>query len=286
MARAVVTPIQPGDLDRVGEFLHRSLNPGLSAADWARAVQPPWQADSPNHGFMLVDGNNIVGVYLAYYSNRTIDGRNERFCNLAAWCVAPTHRLNSFQLLRALLAQPGFHFTDLSPSGNTLPINERLKFKRLDTATALMPNLPLPSWLGPYRASLEPAVIERALTGADLQIYRDHRHAQAAHHLVMSHRDEHCYVIFRRDRRKKLPLFASVLYVSNPALFQRMARFFGGQLLLRYGIPVTLMELRVVGGEPSGSFRLRSPRPKMYKSDSLQPERIDYLYSELVCVRW
>lgn len=286
MGRPRVSPIAATDLDRVGEFLNRNLNRRISSADWARAARVPWSVDAPNHGFMLLDENNIVGVYLAFYSSRAMKGRTERFCNLGAWCVAPKHRLHSLQLLRALLGQPGYHFTDLSPSGNTVPVNERLKFARLDTAAALMPNLPWLSWPGQHWVTSERAAIERVLAGRDLQIYRDHQHAQAAKHVVMTYRDEQCYVIFRRDRRKNLPLFASVLYVSNPSLFQRMARIFGRHLLVRHRVLVTLMELRVVGGQPAGSFLLRSSRPKMFRSDSLQPDQIDNLYSELVCVAW
>jgi hypothetical protein len=286
VGRARVAPIAATDLDMVGEFLNKNLNERISGADWARAARVPWSVDAPNHGFMLLDENDIVGVYLAFYSSRTMNGRLERFCNLGAWCVSPKHRLHSLQLLRALLGQPGYHFTDLSPSGNTVPVNERLKFTRLDTATALMPNLPWPSWPGRHRVTSERATIERVLTGRELQIYRDHQHAQAANHVVMTLGDQRCYVIFRRDRRKNLPLFASVLYVSNPPLFRRIAGIFGRHLLVRHRVPVTLMELRIVGDQPPGSFLLRSSRPKMFKSDSLQPDQIDNLYSELVCVAW
>jgi len=149
-----------------------------------------------------------------------------------------------------------------------------------------MPNLPWPSLPGRCRVSSEPAVIESVLTGPELQIYRDHRHARAAIHLVMIHRDEHCYVIFRRDRRRDLSLFASVLYVSNRSLFGKMTGVFGRHLLLRYRIPFTLLELRIVGGQPALSRRLKSSRVKMFKSDSLEPDQIDNLYSELVCVAW
>lgn len=286
MGRARVAPIGDSDLDRVGEFLNKNLNGRVSAADWARAARVPWSVEAPNHGFMLLDESDIVGVYLAFYSSRTIQGRTERFCNLGAWCVSPMHRLHSLQLLRALLGQQGYHFTDLSPSGNTVPINERLKFIHLDTATALMPNLPWPSLPGRYKVSSEPATIEGVLSGRELQIYRDHRFGQAAHHVVMFRGDEQCYVIFRRDRRKNLPVFASVLYVSNPPLFRKMAGVFGRHLLFRHRVPVTLMEVRVVGGQPAGSYLLRSSRPKMFKSDSLQPDQIDNLYSELVCLAW
>lgn len=286
MGRIAVAPIAATDLDRVGEFLSKNLNKRISGADWARAARGPWSVDAPNQGFMLLDENDIVGVYLAFYSSRMIGGQTERFCNLGAWCVSPQHRLHSLALLRALLGQPGYHFTDLSPSGNAVPVNERLKFTHLDTTTALMPNLPWPSWPGRHRVSSERAMIERIVTGCERQIYQDHQHAQAANHVVMSRGDEQCYVIFRRDRRKSLPLFASVLYVSNPPLFRTMAGIFGRHLLFRHRVPVTLMELRIVGGRPVGSFLLRSSRPKMFKSDSLQPDQIDNLYSELVCLAW
>ena len=281
-----VAPIGDSDIDQVGDFLHENLDRRISARNWSQSVRPPWSVESPNHGFMLHEGGRLVGVYLAFYSERTIAGRNERFCNLAAWCVVPKYRLHGLKLLNALLGQSGYHFTDLSPSGNVIPLNRRLGFEDLDTATALMPNLLWPTWPGRYRISSDPAFIESVLAGPELQIYRDHRRARAAKHLVMIHRGQHCYVIFRRDRRKDLPVFASVLYVSNPSLFQRMAAVFGRHVLLHHGIPLTLLELRIVGGQPAGSLRLSSSRPKMFKSASLRADQIDNLYSELVCVAW
>jgi hypothetical protein len=92
--------------------------------------------------------------------------------------------------------------------------------------------------------------------------------------------------MFRRDRRKNLPLFASILHVSDPGLFRRTARYVYGHLLLRHGIPFTLAELRVVGSPQAPSLTLRSPRPKMYRSPTLRSDQIDYLYSELACVAW
>jgi len=275
----------------VAEFLHAHLNSRVSADSWRRALDVPWKVDAPNHGFMLVDDNqNVVGALLAFYSERVIDGRTERFCNLGAWCVLPEHRFHSIKLLKTALAQEGLHFTDLSPSGNVVGINERLKFAFLDTATALSVNLPWPSvpWFSSRRAriSADPRVIEDTLTGRDLELYRDHAGAAAAHHVVLRKGDEWCYVVFRRDRRKNLPLFASLLYVSNPDLFRRMARPFARHLLLRHRIPAMLVEQRVAGHRPWPSIQLSAPRRKMFRSATLAPEQIDYLYSELVCVAW
>ncbi|MDM4718583.1 hypothetical protein QTQ03_02830 [Micromonospora sp. WMMA1363] len=254
---------------------------------WVRAVDVPWKVDAPNHGMMLVsDGGEVVGVLLAFYSERMVTGQAERFCNLGAWCVLPEFRFHSLKLLRALLAQPGYHFTDLSPSGNVVPINTRLGFCFLETSTVLVPNLPWPSLPGRRVVSADPEVIRRTLTGPDLERYLDHADAPAARHVVLVDGDQWCHVVFRRDRRKRLPLFGSILYVSNPQLFHRMHRMLLRHLLLRHGVVATLAELRVVGRRPSLSVLLPDTRRKMFRSDSLDPDDIDYLYSELVCLNW
>jgi hypothetical protein len=274
------------DVDRVAEFLHRELNARLSTESWAAAIRAPWCSDSPNHGFMLVAGDRVVGVYLAFYSGRRIDGRIEKFCNLAAWCVTEQYRSHGLRLLRTMLAQDGYTFTDLSPSGNVVPLNARLNFQHLDTASALVANLPWPTWLTRTRIISDPVMIELQLSGRDLRIYQDHRDAPAAYHLVVRRGGQHCYVIVRKERRKNLPLFASILHVGNPGLFRETARHVCGYLLTRFGIPLTLMEKRVVAEYPRFSIPLRSSRPRMFRSTRLQAGQVDYLYSELTCVPW
>lgn len=281
-----VEPITATEVPAVAEFLHAELNSRVSVEAWARALSMPWKVDAPNAGFLLRDGNEVVGAYLAFYSTRDIGGKVENFCNLGAWCVRPGYRVHSLRLLKALLAQPGYHFTDLSPSGPVIALNRRLGFQHLDTTTALAVNLPWPPWPGRVRLSADPRVIEATLRGRDLEIYRDHRDTAAAHHVVLTEGARWCYVIFRRDRRKDLPLFASLLHVSDPELLRRGWRTFSRHLLLRHRIPFTLAELRIVAHRPRPSHLLRSARPKMFKSAHLTPDQVDYLYSELTCVAW
>jgi hypothetical protein len=281
-----VAQITSEDVRQVATFLNAQLNARVSVDDWADAIAVPWEVESPNAGFMLLDDDEVVGVQLAFYSERTIDGRCERFCNLGAWCVLAAYRFHGLRLLRSALSQEGYHFTDLSPSGSVIGINERLSFRFLDTTTALVPNLPWPSRPGRDLISSDPELIERTLTGRHLELYRDHVAAGAARHLVLIRRDEWCYVVIRTDRRKNFALFASVLHVSNPTLFRAMARPFSRHLLIHHHALATLAEERVVGCRPRPSFVLRSPRRKMFRSLSLAPAQIDYLYSELVCVSW
>ena len=81
--------------------------------------------------------------------------------------------------------------------------------------------------------------------------------------------DETCYVLFRRDRRKGIPLFASFIYVSDPTLFRAMGGHVRRHLLLRHRIPFTLSRAQRRRVTPRLSVMLDSPRPKMYRSPTL-----------------
>jgi len=288
VSSAVVRAIGHDDIGVVAEFLHANQSSRVGVEQWKRAMTPPWDESQPNHGFLLEDQGAVVGAYLALYATRSIDGQPEAFCNLAAWCVLPAYRHQGLRLLRALLAQPGYHFTDLSPSGNVVELNRRLRFEALDTATALVPNLPLPRFPGGggMRLISDPHEVLDRLEGHERTLYEDHVGAAAAHHLALVRDRDACYVVFRRDHRKGLPLFASLIYVGNQALFEAGQQLVYRHLLLRHRIPFTLVELRVSRSRPGLAVMLRSPRPKMYRSPTLGADQIDYLYSELACVSW
>lgn len=284
---AEVDPITDTDVPAVADFLHAHLNNRVPQSIWATGMLAPWRVDAPNYGFMLRDGQRIVGVHLAFYSERIIAGRKERFCNLAGFCVLPEFRIHSVRLLNALLAQDGYHFTDLSPTGNVIRLNARLKFRFLDTTAAFMPHLPWPTVPRRTKISADPDVIASTLTGAELELYRDHAQAVAARHLVLTRGSDSCYVMFREVRARTLPVFAVILYVSNPELFRRTAGPFTRHLLVRHRLLATLAELRTVRYRPRLSFVLSSPLPpKMFRSASLEPAQVDDLYSELACMPW
>lgn len=286
-AAAAVTPIGDADVGAVALFFHQHLNARVATQDWAAAMQAPWQVDPPNHGFCLRVGERIVGAYLALYATRLVEGQPERFCNLGAWCVLEEHRFSSVRLVKALLSQEGYHFTDLSPSGNVLALNQRLGFQFLDTSTALVANLPWPSWPGRSRISADPVVLQHTLQGPDLDIYHDHAQAPGAHHLLLTKPGlRYAFVIFRRDRRRNLRLFANLLYVSNGPLLSQLSHQLARYLLVHHRLVATLAELRVVGERLHPSVMLSSPRRKMFRSETLNAAHVDYLYSELVAMEW
>lgn len=281
-----LAPITSSDVPAVARFLTTHLNKRVSPDRWRAALSVPWHVEQPNHGFFLRDDDAVVGAYLAYYSQQRVNGRPEKFCNLGAWCVLDGYRHQGTRLFTHLLAQEGYHFTDFSPSGNVVELNRRLKFVDLDTTTDLIANAPLPTRRGATRVTSDPDVLVELLFSDELELYRDHRQAAAAKHLVVSTPREHCYVMFRRDTRKRVRAFGSILHVSNAELFRAAAGQVGGHLMTRHGIPATLVERRVAGGPVRRSMALGRSRPKMFRSKSLAPDQVTYLYSELTCLAW
>ena len=131
--------------------------------------------------------------------------------------------------------------------------------------------------------------MEELLDGRDLAVFRDHRGAAAVIHLVLVGRAEHCYVMVRRERRKELPVFASLLHVGNSALLEGRLAVLGKHLLVHHRLVATLLQVAQVQRRPALSFRLARPRPKMFRparGSVLSPDAVDHLYSELALVAW
>jgi len=279
----VLTPITDGDVAAVAEFLRANLNDRVPWESSCSTV--PWHVQAPNYGFMLRDGKRVVGVLLALYSERLVAGRVERFCNMGSWCVLPDYRSRSLSLLKALVAQEDYHFTVLTADVGPQEILAWVGFRYLDTTGVLIPNLPWrPALPSRIKVSADPDVIESTLTGTVLELYRDHERALAAHHLVLTRGPESCYVMYRESEYRNKPV-AMILHVSNPELFHRALAPLTRHLLVRRRLVATMAELRIIGRKPYLSFKLNS-WPRMYRSATLAPEQIDYLYSELTCVPW
>src|SRR4051794_28188061 len=85
-----VSPIRDEDVPCVADFLYAHMNPRIPADVSARCIDVPRAVDRPDAGFMLVDHETVVGVQLAFYSERTVDGRRQRFCNVGAITIDDT----------------------------------------------------------------------------------------------------------------------------------------------------------------------------------------------------
>ena len=96
-------------------------------------------------------------------------------------------------------------------------------------------------------------------------------------------------MIVRRDRRKDLPVFASLLHVGNPGLLRGHLPTLGRHLLLQHGLLVTLVEVRLLGRQPAAVVPAAPRRAQdvpQRTRDAVPASAVDNLYSELALVAW
>lgn len=284
MAEPRVTPIQASDLEEVGRFLSENLNRRIAPEAWTQSLQHPWSESRPNFGVQLRDGARLVGVFCAIYSEQTIAGRTERFCNPHSWCVLEEHRRYGIGLVLALLRQRGYHFTMLTPNPKVAEIFRQLRFKDLADGVVRFVNLPSLSALLPGRRLItDPTAIERALSGSTLRDFRLHRDIPWLRFLVFGDSRELCLLVYKRAQWKRLPC-AHIVHVSDSRAFARQHRLLRHHLLMREGLVTSRVEARFLVRAPSFAWRSRRTQAKLFLSSTLTDAQIPDLYSELAAL--
>ena len=281
MALPTLEPIRDDDLPAFCQFLTEHLSSERTPEKWAEAFQQDWGVAKPNCGFLIREEGRIVGGIGAIYAERLIRGRPERFCNITSWCVLEACRAQSMRLAMAVVAQPGFHFTDLTPTEVVSKTLQFLKFKPMNERQVVWPNVPWPfSRLGGTRVIADPDRIEEVLAAADAKVFRDHRHLPWLRHAAVGRPGAFCHVVWKPNRLKGIA-GAIVLAMSDAGLFLRYRRALGAHLLW-HGCLYTRVESRLLPRLPLLSRELAGFRSKVFRSDTLTEADISNLYSEIV----
>jgi hypothetical protein len=284
MSLPTVEPIRDEDLPGFCSFLFENLSRERSPEEWGKAFRQDWCPGKPNNGFLIRHDGRIVGGIGAIYAERPVRGRIERFCNITSWCVLDAFRVQSMRLAIALTEQPGFHFTDFTPTDVVSKTLQFLKFKPMNERHALWPNVPWPfAGLAGVRVITDPTQIGRVLAPEDAKAYRDHFHLPWLAHAALGSNGAWCYVVWKRTRLKGIS-GASILALSDAELFLRYRAALGSHLLVHHGLSYTRVESRLLPRLPALRVELSGYRNKVFKSDTLTAEDMINLYSELVAL--
>lgn len=279
MGRPAIEPLTDANLPEFAVFLNRHLFAGRSPTQWEEALKVGFSVERPNYGFVMRDGGAIVGGIGAIYATREISGRNLKFCNITSWCVLDEYRKQSMRLAMAVVSQPGYCFTDFSPTAVVGGVLRFLNFKPIDEdeRQTVILNLPLP---GPgVRLLHRRQDIGAALSGTALQIYEDHaRFPWLRHALVGGHNGPWCHVIYKRRSFKGLPS-ADILHLSDRAMFAHGLRRFCTHVLAQ-GMVCTLVETRILSRSVWPSLIRSGFNAKLFLGEGLKADQVDYLYSE------
>jgi hypothetical protein len=251
---------------------------------WHKLFEYQWERDENYCGLALKDNEKVVGVIGMIFSQRRIDEKVEKFCNLTAWFVREEYRGRAIALLLPLLAMKDYTITDLTPSKNVYKIQNKLGFKDLETKGRLL--LPFGRRLfqpkySPINLTHDLAAIQQKLEGQNQKIFNDHKHYRCLHFLLTG-KDRYCYIIYTKLRRKRTQ-HVHLHYISDPDLFALAYRDIRKSILCYAKARFLLIDSRFVKNRKLPlSICLPYRAPKQYISSTLKPEQIDNLYSELV----
>ena len=277
-----VSAIQAEHLAEVGQFLHDNLNRRFTPERWISSLTHHWAETSPNFGMQLRDGEQLVGVFCAIYSDQQINGRLEQFCNPHSWCVLESHRRQGIGLVLNLVKQRGYHFTMFTPNPKVTEVFLGLKFKNLDDRQYRCLNLPgLTGWRKAGFASSQLETIAASLSGQDRLDFDAHRDIPWLNFVVFGLGEDLCWVIYKPSHWKRMRS-AWVLHVSHAGAFERHNGLLRQHLRREHGLMTLVIEARWLQAKPAWSLLERRTQPKLFQSASLLAGQVRDLYSELM----
>jgi hypothetical protein len=250
---------------------------------WCRLLCPNWVINEDYCGYALIENGIVVGFLGYIFCSRKIHDRVEKFCNLTTWYVKEEYRAQSMMLLYPFLELEGYTLTNFTASSRVVKILKSLGFRTLDNRTVfLKPNL-----LSPFKLKRKISLIfdgpqfESFLSDNEKRIYQDHK-PYGCFHVVIRSESGNCYLVMSRLRSGRIP-FLTVRYLGNEQVFGLYGECVLLELLFRLKALYIRIDERLLRGVQLDSGIVRqSEVEKLYKSDTLAPGDVDYLYSELI----
>ncbi len=269
--------------DSIYPLLQHFEVPNMDRERWYRLLNASWSSPYDHFGYVLMEGKQAVGFLGGFFHHREINGVEHTLCNLFCWYVLEEYRQQSLLLMFAFLKEPGLTITSLTPSEEASLILKQFNFQILDTDVIILPFLPLAGSLSGFEISSDPDKICSLLEKRDSAVFLHHK-TWCNHVAIWNKTDEtdYCYVVFGRVIKKGIP-FTQIYYISSPDLFRKNRGRIQSVFFKLNRTVFTVIDRRLLPGHlpPTGfSYTLRYPR--LYRSDTLMPEQIDNLYTELL----
>lgn len=272
------------DFDDIAPLLDLFANPKMSREDWRDMLFTyPWWSGA-QRGFALYAGENAVGFIGTIFSERTIAGRRETFCNTSCWIVREEYRSASILLLRPVLALRDCTIVNWTPTDRSYDIFKKLGFEHLEAESLLVPPL---AWPTTYRGSFtnDPAEFARSLSFDERSIHRDLATRPAMRHIVLRDGDATCYLVASRRIVKGVPI-ADIHHVGNRKFFWEHRGLAHLALFREFGALGLSIDRRFAG-KNAPRLALRRPAMRLYRPahPETKPHDIDGLFSEMMTLR-
>jgi acetoacetyl-CoA synthetase len=278
-----VRPTTPADTAEICDLLEHGF--GIAADDWRPLCTTNWLADNPTRGFVVTDGDKIVGHVGTIYSQREINGKTGIVCNFSSYCLAPAYRGRGLgaTLVAAAVRDERITYTSLTPAPVTQRVLEAMGFAILERHVLLFPPGLNAETLRHSRVDIDvnDRTVRASLGQAERRIYDDHTPYDCLH---MTARDAGgtAYLVVKRRRRRvgstRIP-YSQILYCSAPDVLVRNLERIKLAIMWQQKTFGIAMNERLF---PKAPRAIRRKEIAQYRSAVFTPNELDLLYSEFV----
>jgi Predicted molecular chaperone distantly related to HSP70-fold metalloproteases len=283
LARARPRPAQPDDVDSICDLLERHFG-GITRSEWQKLFQYSWSAEKPDCGWVLDAGGEterrLVGFVGTVYSERTVNGRAERLCNLTSLCVDEEYRAMAPLLLAAVIRRRDVTLTCLTPAPSVCVMLKAAGFAPLDTGKLIVP--PFANLFGLLKGlpkiECGAARIRDRLDDEQRRILDDHV-PYGCLPVLVSRGDRRCFLLAKRRVRQHLPI-SEILFASDADVLARNMEAITWAIVAHQRTGALMCSRRLFGDSPPAG--MINERPSLFRSQRITPGQIDHLYSEFV----
>jgi len=265
------------DFEYVYPLFSGFREPRPSKEEFQQLFVPRWGSDEPHVGFILEENGEAIGYLGTLFSNREINGRMEKFCNLNCWIVKEEFRTEGLPLLFHILRMKDVTVTNFT-GGRVMSILTKFGFKPIDTTLKIL--LPVPALSDGCELIFDQSRIAALLDTHDRRVFDDHREFKYPFVLLKA-REGVSLISFKKVKRKRLPLL-EVHYLSGRDVFLKRIRHVLLSLCLQTRMVGLMVGDHFLGGA-SIPFSITIPQRQMrlFRSTTVSAEEMDTVYSEL-----
>ncbi|PYC87706.1 hypothetical protein C7C46_02860 [Streptomyces tateyamensis] len=247
-----------------------------------RMFQPQWGGNEGYYGYVMEDGSEVVGFLGTLFTERDIDGRRHKFCEIHSWFVKDAYRNESMKLFLPVMSIRKATLLNYTPTRTVYDISKKFGWADLETKVLQFLPVPTPRTLSPgYRLETRKHLIIQHLDEADRKIFLDHENLDCRHYLVMRRGStDYLYLVVKKLRLRKYVPFGRILYASNKPMLLDVIDRLRLDLCLRLGAAFVvidhaeLADLLDQRGAPAFAKVVTREVPSQYKSKDLTAQDI------------
>ena len=274
-----IRPAESEDIDAICALLHSKMNRKIEPERWRNLMTYQWLQTKPDLGRVIEDQGEILGFLGMVYADRDIDRQHHRIVNICAWYLDKS--LRGLGLGKGIMADatsgPDQSYTIMTSSKNTLGIlydvgyevldnNRYLWYKKNHTATDL-------SLITDFEEIYQQSPRELRT------LLEDHISLPVTPVLI-NYQDQQCLIVFSVKKKGQDVTYFDVLFTDDRTFLGQHGQSLAN-LLLPEQPAVLAADCRFVGGQAIGAGLEKLPVPRFYKTNTIEPENIDHLYTEL-----